>query len=96
MTEVLLPDKPAARECVSCGRRIAGRMGRVFCSDRCRMRRARLTLKTVREDAVERAARAYSRYTHANLSGESYREREEARDRLLDALAELDAARGLA
>lgn len=43
---------------------------------------------------VEREARAYARLTHGNLNGTRYREREEARDRLLDALAELDVVRG--
>lgn len=57
------------------------------------MRRTRHTEATTRWDAVERAARAYSGYTHGNLSGPAYREREEARERLLDALAQWDAAR---
>jgi hypothetical protein len=43
--------------------------------------------------AVERAARAYAKFTHGNLNGAAYRAREEARDELLDALATLDAAR---
>lgn len=44
--------------------------------------------------AVEREARAYARFTHGNLNGVAYRAREEARDRLLDALSVLDAGRG--
>jgi hypothetical protein len=43
--------------------------------------------------AVERAARAYAALTHGNLSGDAYRRREEARDRLLDALSRLDVVR---
>jgi len=43
---------------------------------------------------IEREARAYARYTHGNLNGSRYRAREEARDRLLDALSELDVVRG--
>lgn len=42
---------------------------------------------------VERAARRYAAFSHGNLGGSRYREREEARDDLLDALARLDAAR---
>ena len=45
---------------------------------------------------VERAARAYAALTHGNLSGEADHRREELRDRLLDALAKLDAARRFA
>jgi hypothetical protein len=46
--------------------------------------------------AVERAARAYAAFTHGNIGPrDRYRAREEARDRLLDALARLDHARGL-
>jgi hypothetical protein len=43
--------------------------------------------------AVERAARMYAEFTHGNLAGPAYRAREEARDRLLDALSQLDSAR---
>lgn len=46
--------------------------------------------------AVERAAREYARFTHGNIGKpERYRAREEARDKLLDALSQLDRARGL-
>ena len=52
---------------------------------------------TVKETAalwrVESEARAYAGHTHGNLTGSAYRAREEARDRLLDALAELDVTR---
>lgn len=45
---------------------------------------------------VERCAREYARFTHANLGDAArYRAREEARERLRDALARLDRARGL-
>lgn len=44
--------------------------------------------------AVERAARLYAEHTHGNLAGDAYRRREEARENLLDALSQLDAARG--
>ena len=47
------------------------------------------------QDRLETAARRYAAVTHGNLVGEAYRRREEARDQLLDALAQLDAARGL-
>lgn len=43
--------------------------------------------------AVEREARAYAAMTHGNLAGSAYRAREEARERLLDALSVLDEAR---
>lgn len=43
---------------------------------------------------VEREARAYAAHTHGNLNGSRYLAREEARDRLLDALSELDRVRG--
>lgn len=46
-------------------------------------------------NAVEAAARRYAAFTHGNLSGEAYRKREEARDQLLDALSQLDSARGV-
>ena len=42
---------------------------------------------------VESAARAYAAITHGNLSGEAYHRRDEARDRLLDALSSLDVIR---
>lgn len=45
-------------------------------------------------NAVERTARQYAAFTHGNLSGDAYRRREEARDQLLDALAQLDSVRG--
>lgn len=44
--------------------------------------------------AVEKAARAYARHSHGNMVGAAYRAREEARDKLLDALSQLDVARG--
>jgi hypothetical protein len=44
--------------------------------------------------AVERAAREYAAHSHGNMVGEHYRAREEARDKLLDALSQLDAVRG--
>lgn len=44
--------------------------------------------------AVERAARRYAEFTHGNLNGAKYREREEARDALRDALSGLDVVRG--
>lgn len=45
--------------------------------------------------AVERAARRYAAFTHGNLGDQGrYRAREEAREALLDALSQLDAARG--
>lgn len=44
--------------------------------------------------AVERAARRLAAFSHGNLVGAKYRAREEARDELLDALSQLDAARG--
>ena len=43
--------------------------------------------------AVEHAAREYARHSHGNMVGDHYRAREEARDKLLDALSELDVAR---
>lgn len=53
----------------------------------------RLELFALRE--VERAARAYARHSHGNLGPRTaYLAREEARDALLDALAQLDAVRG--
>ena len=42
---------------------------------------------------VERLAREYAAFSHGNLNGDRYRAREEARDKLLDALARLDRIR---
>jgi hypothetical protein len=46
-------------------------------------------------NAVVAAARRYAAFTHGNLAGDAYRRREEARDQLLDALSQLDSARGV-
>lgn len=54
---------------------------------------ARRELEALR--AVEAAARAYAAISHGNLHGEAYRQREEAREQLRDALSHLDSARGL-
>ena len=50
-------------------------------------------LEVTRLLAVEKAARAYGRHSHGNMTGAAYRAREEARDVLLDALSELDVCR---
>ncbi|HEX6620216.1 MAG TPA: hypothetical protein VF024_11185 [Solirubrobacteraceae bacterium] len=42
---------------------------------------------------LEEAARLYAAHSHANMVGDAYRAREAARERLLDALSEIDAAR---
>lgn len=51
-------------------------------------------LRALRE--LERAAREYARFSHGNLAGIRYHQREEARDRLRDALSTLDVVRSKA
>ncbi len=50
------------------------------------------TVRRARE-AMEVAARHYAAFTHGNLRGTRYREREEAREVLRDTLAVLDLLR---
>jgi len=58
-------------------------------------REAAASIERLALNAVERAAREYARHSHGNIGNQTrYRAREEARDKLLDALAELDTVRG--